>query len=656
MAEPVVKEYNPDIWKQSVREPEKSNGFGGDITNSLFAIFNFDHKFIPDWGKARRQAVLRGLAYKKDNTLVMGAINGLITRFAQTPRELVGGPRLTKHYDRLLREADLGAGETVFYSKMAFDHLTTDNGAFAEIIGPGAPDKPLKSTPTGIAHLDSLRCYVTGDPEFPVMYASHVTGKLHKLHWTRVIRWVDTPSPDPKYRNLGFCALSRVLAVAEIQMMMTRHEIERLDDLPPKGIAMISGVNESQFNDAMQLYQAEKQGQGYEFLDPVAKVFAINPQFPGKVEITPFSTLPEAFNPDVAIKTAVNLVALAIGEDPQEIWPLSGGGLGNGQQSHILHTKGKAKTYGKMLQDFTRIMNSAVLPENMEYKFKPKDTDQDQQDAATAKAWSDVASGLVKDGIFDTQMALELLANTVPQYQDIVLDEAGQIRLPDIDEKPEQPVIVVPEAPQPEAAPEDETTANDQTPIDTEKKAVKTLQSERIDFEDSFEDAFNAFKSGRMNGRRFGVVVRALIARHGPRVFDEGLKEGGVDPADKTDKERQMLRGLVREQSTFVSQLIRNVRQEAITDQPNRAAMWWNKSLMPFYNAALESAAKNASFEWVLGPTEHCTDCKRLSGQVHRFRDWQQRGWLPQADKLECKGFNCKCLLKRTNKRASGRF
>ena len=88
-----------------------------------------------------------------------------------------------------------------------------------------------------------------------------------------------------------------------------------------------------------------------------------------------------------------------------------------------------------------------------------------------------------------------------------------------------------------------------------------------------------------------------------------------------------------------------------------RAEMWVNKTLTGFYNAGRISADKNGYYMWKLGKTEqHCPDCARLNGQVHRFKEWYVRGWIPQSDKLACHGYRCDCRLDKAQGPGNGRF
>src|SRR5690606_15302107 len=96
---------------------------------------------------------------------------------------------------------------------------------------------------------------------------------------------------------------------------------------------------------------------------------------------------------------------------------------------------------------------------------------------------------------------------------------------------------------------------------------------------------------------------------------------------------------------------------QGVTDgqAEHKPEMWFNKSLMPFYNAGRLSADQNGMYGWAMGDTEeHCASCLAADGQKHRLKEWFESGVVPQSDQLECHGFECKCQLYRTKGRASG--
>lgn len=192
------------LRKQSVQEVEPAVLDGGFPDAGWSFYFQLPPQIIlPRWGVPEREAALRGMWYKLHNTLVVGAHTNLINRIKQVPYELVSsggkssGRNLVRRYSDMLQNAQYGEGIDYFLDLFLQDYLAQDNGVFIELIGRGNADTPLRGGVMGIAVLDSLRCYATGNPEFPVFYRSHRTGALHKIHHTRVVRCVSQPSPDP---------------------------------------------------------------------------------------------------------------------------------------------------------------------------------------------------------------------------------------------------------------------------------------------------------------------------------------------------------------------------------------------------------------------------------------------------------------------------
>jgi hypothetical protein len=116
--------------------------------------------------------------------------------------------------------------------------------------------------------------------------------------------------------------------------------------------------------------------------------------------------------------------------------------------------------------------------------------------------------------------------------------------------------------------------------------------------------------------------------------------------------------GVLVDQNQYINGLADDVYKTKAVNGANAQdrAMMWGKSLQQFTDKGLGSAAANAMFEWRYGLAEHCKDCLRMNGQVHRFKTYEARGILPRANTLACKGYNCKCQLVRTSDKARGRF
>ncbi len=188
---------------------------------------------------------------------------------------------------------------------------------------------------------------------------------------------------------------------------------------------------------------------------------------------------------------------------------------------------------------------------------------------------------------------------------------------------------------------------------------VKAVQATRVNFEDAFEAVLKEALAGNLTRRRWSTITRSLISQYCNKAYRDGLVDGGVD--DEPDEaEQDAIAAHIRAQSEYVTNLgatlyhDENTVSKAMADQ--KPQMWWNKSIEPMYTAGLVSAAGNALHEWVVGDTEHCSDCKRLDGQRHRLKDFYRRNLIPKSDLLECGGFNCACSLVKVAGKARGNF
>jgi len=636
--------------KHSVQAfPTPNNGV--DFTWSGFIQQRYD--LIPPWGVSRRDLALRNIWYSPHQTLIQGAIAGLIMKVRSTPYEISGGRNLTRKWQDVFFEGEFGEGYDVLMDKFLQDFFTQSFGGVFEIIGRGKPDTMLRSQVEGVAHLDAYHCRATGNPEFPIVYFDPESGKTHRMHHSRVSRITDLTSPARLSWGRGFSILERAIATSTAASLLSRHEIELLNDQPPTGIVTVSGLNQSQWDEQVKAYGASQQSDGNQLFRGMMSLIGINPLAEVKVNFVPFSQLPEGFDYEKFMSQHVNLLALAIGVDPQDIWPLTGSVMGSGQQSRILSAKGEAKTYGATLRRLERFFNS-LLPRSLEWKFKSNDQEREKVDAETAKIWMEVAAA----PFLSEMEKRQLLANNVEAFADVLLDESGQVRLPDDDPKEDEQVVddVEEVETEGEATPtSEEATADDTALVEPPTAAAKDYQSTQAEFVKAITDLINAGMNDDVSRRRFGTVLRGNLSRLGRRAFNDGLEDGGVEDA-ASDEDLATIATILAEQSGYVTDFSKSLFSGAQVDAEARAILWANKSLDSFYQAGLLSADANGMYVWKYGDTEHCDDCQRLNGQKHRLKDWHKEGWLPRSSELECKGFKCACELIKTKGRASGSY
>ena len=743
--------------RQSVQFlPDAKKGSG---LTELVPYVTVRSEILPIWGTRERERWLRLYYRHPHNWLGQSAFGGLIKKVKSTPWEIKGARRV-KYFQEVLQQADFGRGWGSLLSKVVLDFLRQDGGGYIEVIAPGKPDREPVGPITGLAPLDSLRCLPTGDPEFPVIYYNR-KGQLHLLHRSRVIQLVDLPDSDEERPGYGLCALSRAITIVTQQIAMNRYVSQKLDDRPKPGFVLAQNISRAKVDEAFQRQQEAMQRDSLPPEGNTVWLFGVDPANPIKLDSFTFASAPEGWSAKEYNELHVNAMAAALGVDVQEIWQLTGGNLGSGQQSQILHLKSQGKTYGDLLTTLERAINK-TLPETLDFAFKHHDPQESQLSAATAQTWAGVTTSV--GGILSDDEKRRLLANKVEAIQDVITDENGEIvRLDDVDVDEEQetapdignpvdpaqqqtasdtsPVVAgqesagtVKKAAEPEAQSAPQTQIDPVTPVtppapvdtkhtpddvikmlragvitigqaqeqlgqpvdplfadmymkdgvpvpkevltrlyetafgrgvDTFSNALaappateeKDIQSTRLDFELEFETLMIQRKE--LSSRSMGARVRSLLRQYGYLAYQDGLTDGGVEDGVLDDDDEAEFVALLAAQNTFVSDFSKAAADLSDALAAGKPAMWYTKSIATFYETGRLSADRNGMYEFVGDDGEEsCDTCQRLKDQRHRMKDWTRKKLRPgvDTDNFECRGFNCRHLLKKTTSKARGRF
>jgi hypothetical protein len=627
--------------RQSVQDLPKVDPKTGAAEASFWSVWAQRGSILPRWGTRERERVLRQYDRDEYNTLWQGATSGLIKKIKATPYELKGGRNLTTRFDRVLRDAQFGAGWGVFLSLMLRDYLRFDGGAYAEIIAPGNPLRPPTGAVTGIAHLDSYRCLPTGDPQFPVVYYDR-RGKLHALHHTRVLHLIDMPDGDQDHPGYGLCSLSRAIAVVQRQLFSNRYVAQKLDDKPEAGIVIANNMNKEDRDKAYQIFRGEQSTDAPPDWGKVAWFFNMNPSIKATLENFSFSAPPEKFDLAVYVNIDVNELALAIGVDKQELWELSGA-TGTAGQSIIQAEKSEGKAPGEIRATLEREINNKLLPESLEFEWKVRDGRAAQQEAATAEVWVSVAQSVAS--MFGSERAAELLANQVPAAADVLFDESGQIRLSDVDRKPaaEQSLEVTVDDSAPNAP------ASDADPV--QLQLVKDFDVTRAAFTANLGDLLNGAMADEISRRRAGVVMRALLNTSGKAARNDGLVEGGVTTG-LSENDLNAHAVWLAEQSQYVTNFLSDAYKNGLSDAQisQHVELWANKSLQGAFYEGVLSADKDGDYEFYGDDgKESCATCRRLQGKVMRMSEWTEKQLRPGLDteNYDCGGWQCRHGLRR---------
>lgn len=613
---------------------------------------------LPPRGTKMRDWQLRVIDHHDFSSMWQGARSGIQKKVANLSWSIEGPPRAVRYYQDVMGQAHFGHGWEYLCKLGVRDYLTQSYGWIMEIAGPGDPTQPLLEAPTGLNHLDAGRCYVTGNPVYPVLYYSLWDGKLHKLHASRVYMMVDDPDPDERYLGIGTCALERGIAINQRELRMGQYIDALLDDKPQPGIVALSNVTDPVWQAAINKYMTEQQNDERPVFGRSMVITSIDPNNPIKVEIIPFSQTPEKFDFIKYTDLDVSALALALGVDRQELWELAGRSLGSGSQSAVLSMKSRMKLYGDLLTNIERFMNWAFLPEDCEFKFVEHDMQQDVSQAGVDVQLTQIAQVLaLLPGVSPLEIK-KLLADRSDTFKAAFTNDRGEITLysedPQTDAQAARSDVTLegntPAAPAPQGAPQLPTGQL------VAQQQMKAFSATSANFRSSFADIVTRLSEGRLRRNQAENLLLGLLLSSGEKAFADGLAQGGVtDPLDE-DEQAQVQNG-VSDAIDYLDPLLDEAQAGAISDVAARADMWTNKTLTDFYNQGRISADRNGYYEWKLGRTEqHCPDCQRLNGQIHRFKDWYGKGWIPQSDKLACHGYRCDCRLDKAQGPGYGRF
>ena len=125
-----------------------------------------------------------------------------------------------------------------------------------------------------------------------------------------------------------------------------------------------------------------------------------------------------------------------------------------------------------------------------------------------------------------------------------------------------------------------------------------------------------------------------------------GILEAELTPEEEAARDRFVLSSQANVGS-FVSDVY--THREAVGGKLETNA-WrvslWAQAYHHAYQLSTQLACADRKAIWVYGDTvNHCHDCSRAAGRVHRRSVWMKYGWVPGSEALACGGFRCACEL-----------
>jgi hypothetical protein len=558
------------------------------------------------------------------------------------------------------------------------DLLTQDNGAFIEVIRSGARETdPVIS----IAHLDAQQCRRTGNPEQPVKYFDPRTGEIHELSYWQVITLEEMPSAVATMNGVGYCAVTRILRAAQIMRDLQVLDAEKVGGRFTKRVHLVGGVSQTIMEDSIRRNQEQADNRGYaRFIEPIILASLDPTATVNHVEID-LASVPDGLDRAQAFSQYIASLALAFGEDYQMFAPLPSGNLGTSTQSAVLDRKAQGTGVGLFNKMLLHILNmNGVIPQSVEATIEERDYKAESEKAAVEAQRASTRAARIGSQEITPQVARQIAADDgdlAPEYlelmneanvtEDITVTDDERVQteqdLADsvstaakIESQIQQrrQAQTPPQAPAP-VAPEAQPIVKDL------KKKFKDIGEIAGFFGADLEGLTRKAWRGRIGARAFAGQMDALLEQYLKAAYLEGMDEHGFDESELDAQDRAVIRTELNNQRKYVdgfADAVMDAKSENdLRPEINKRVVYWARSIEGVGMLAKSNFANNQVVTWKLGGAEeHCQTCRDLDGQRHRRTWFTNRGYLPRTPgaKMDCKGFNCECILVEGKNVSSG--
>jgi len=344
---------------------------------------------VPDYASDSRTLDTWLNEFWRQESLLSGVVSSVVSIDKNRGYTLTGGRNQVARFHRILGAVENGAGWRRFMGLQSQAYWTTNMGALTEIgrLNPGGPMGAMWA-------LDPTRCALTGKSAAPLMYYPPDRSKPQQWMQGDYMRQASLPNIDETYHQLGFCAVMRALQLAIIMVAIYRHDKEMLFAAMPKGLLMMQGIDEVDWEDAMRSNQERLTAKEREFFSGLSIFFS---GMSGDIDakLVSLSQLPANFDAREWTNMLMYGYALAFGYDPREFWPVSGGTLGTGAESQVQAIKAS----GKGGLDFALEFQDGLqrqLPPTLLFQFDQRNDEGDMLESEAMQAYAEAVNAMAK--------------------------------------------------------------------------------------------------------------------------------------------------------------------------------------------------------------------------------------------------------------------
>ena len=367
---------------------------------------------VPERGTLRYAQWLDDLW--KSEPILAGAVYSMVAKMQSMNWKVEGGRNNAGQAARMLASARHMNGQSWegFIGPSALDFYTQDNSVWWDAVRNSYPWGKL----TALAHIDSQCCVPTGNTKLPMYYQSSLTDQHRYYAPYEYIHFASLALARETELGQGFCACSRAAKAAVLLLALYNYDEEKLANLPPEGIATVTGMSPSQFRDSVALWKAQREKTNSLTFPQVLWLVGSNPGAKIEVSLHAFSEFPESFDRATVVQQYVNTLALDFGVDAREFWSISTGALGTATESEVQHMKARGKGGGEFITMVESTLN-AELPDDVTFIFDTQDVEEDEVAAGVAKAWIDAyiqlvyPPGMQTESVIDQETFKRLLAD-----------------------------------------------------------------------------------------------------------------------------------------------------------------------------------------------------------------------------------------------------
>lgn len=403
-----------------IEDPDRfAGGWASGLTDFMSWLTGQD-EMCPGWSTPFTRADYLERIWHNDSRL-SGTIYTLVSRIASLGWQVSGPVEGLERWYELFSTAE---GDWTLFMQLVFqDYLATDEGTVFETVRKSYPDGEIEQLwamdarrtipgPLNVAAINR-----EGEKEdkkvWPLVFIDQEGWK--GMEEGEFYRFSSLPSTDQYRRRLGFCFMSRILRYAHLANDLLCYQEERARNLPPEGIATITGLTAPQMKNAINEYDMDRrQRQSGIFPGILWLVSNVYGQ-EAKVAFTSFRDVWKNFSNQEAHEIFMKVVALDAGIDVGALWQVEFHGATKAA-SWLQHKKAQGKGVAEFLIAFER-WASRIMPMAYQFKWETPDDEQDLQHEKIVKAKIDNARLLWEPSPTGEQLL------TTEQVQDMLVEQ-----------------------------------------------------------------------------------------------------------------------------------------------------------------------------------------------------------------------------------------